>query len=72
MNTHRCQTNWDIVDNTKGLIIRNGKWEHDISNMSYLYSSNENQIDMLLDCDNGMLSYSIVDDNVSNRKYTFK
>ena len=26
---------------------------------------------MLVDFDNGILSYSIVDDNVKNRKYTF-
>ena len=40
--------------------------------MSFLYSLNENQIDMLIDLDKRLLSYSIVDDNVKNRKYTFQ
>ena len=38
--------------------------------MSFLYSLNENQINMSIDFDNGTFSYSIVDDNVQNRKYT--
>ena len=34
----------------------------------YLYSLNENQIDMLCDFDNGILSYKIVDDKRNGRK----
>ena len=30
----------------------------------------ENQIDMFVDFDNGILSYSIVDDKANDRKYT--
>ena len=39
--------------------------------MSFLYGLDENQIDMLIDFDKGILSYSIVGD-AENRKYTFK
>ena len=69
--TYKHETSWGIVDNENGQIRCNGECEYDKSNMSFLYSLNENQIDMLIDFDNGILSYSIVDDNVKNRKYTF-
>ena len=72
MSTYYHETSWGIADDTNGTIYCNGKYEYDKSNMSFLYSLNENQIDMLIDFDNGILSYSIVDDNVKNRKYTFK
>ena len=64
------ETSWGVADNCGGLIICKGKDEYDSSNMSFLYSSNENQIDMLVDFDKGTLSYSIVDDKVKDRKYT--
>ena len=61
------ETSWGIGG---GHIYCNGENKSDKS-MSFLYSSNENQIDMLIDFDKGILSYSIVDD-VKYRKYTFK
>ena len=70
--TYRHETSWGIVDYGNGQIHCNGKYEFDKSNMSFLYSLNENEIDMFVDLDKGILSYSIVDDNVKNRKYTFK
>ena len=70
--TYRYETSWGITDRGDGLIYCNGEDEYDKSNMSFLYSLNETQIDMLIDFDNGMLSYSIVDDNAKNRKYAFK
>ena len=72
MRTAWHETSWGIADNTEGLIYCNGEVEWDESNMSFLYSSDENEIDMLIDFDNGILSYSIVDDKVENRKYIFK
>ena len=71
-DTYEHETSWGIADYGGGSIYCNGKVEWDKSNMSFLYSLDENQIDMLIDFDNGILSYSIVDDNVENRKYTFK
>ena len=68
---YRHETSWGIVDNTIGLIVCNGKAKYDKSNMSFLYSLNENQIDMCVDFDKGILSYSIVDDKKNDRKYTF-
>ena len=73
-DVHNCrhETSWGIANNGDGKICCHGKEECDKSNMSFLYSLNENQIDMLIDFDSGILSYSIVDDNVKNRKYTFE
>ena len=71
MRSYDHETSWGIGDNTSGLIYCNGKCENDKSNMSFLYSFDENQIDMLVDFDAGILSYSIVDDKVKHRKYTF-
>ena len=72
MYTYQHKTSWGIADGGLGRIYCNGKQENDKSNMSFLYSYNENEIDMLIDFDNGILSYSIVDDNVKNRRYTFE
>ena len=72
MSSYNHETSWGIGDGGGGQIRCNGKREFDKSNMSFLYSLNENEIDMLIDFDSGILSYSIVDDNVKNRKYTFK
>ena len=71
MHTHLHKNSWGIGDGGIGQIYCNGKRELDKSNVSFLYSLNENQIDMLVDFDKGTLSYSIVDDFVDNRKYTF-
>ena len=72
VNTYFHETSWGIADDRKGWICCNGKWEFDKSNMSFLYSINQNQIDMFVDFDKGMLLYSIVDDKVKGRKYTFE
>ena len=69
--THVHETSWGIGDDGNGRIQCNGQNEYDKSNMSFLYSLNENQIDMFVDFDKGILSYSIVDDDVKNRIYTF-
>ena len=71
VHTYLHETSWGIVDDGHGLIYCNGQCEHDESRMSFLYSLNENQIDMLIDFDTGILSYSIVDDDVKNRNYTY-
>ena len=65
------KTSWGIGHNRSGMIRCNGSGEYDKSNMSFLYSSKENEMDMLVDFDSGILSYSIVDDNVKDREYTF-
>ena len=52
MKTYNHATSWGI-DDGDGLIKCNGKEECDKSNMSFLYSLNENQIDMLIDFNNG-------------------
>ena len=70
-NTPWHETSWGIGDDGNGRLYCNGKVEYD-SNMSFLYSLNENQVDMLVDFDNGIVSYSIVDDKVKNKKYTLK
>ena len=72
VNTYAHEASWGIADNEWGQIYCNGKQENDKSNMPFLYSLNENEIDMLIDFDKGILSYAIVDDNVKNRKYTLK
>ena len=71
MDTYFHETSWGIADDTCGVIYCDGKWEYDESNMKFLYCLNENQIDMFVDFDNGILSYSIVDDEQKGRKYTF-
>ena len=72
MKSYNHETSWGIVDGGYGAIYCNGKYEIDKFNMSFLYSLNENQIDMFVDFDKGMLSYAIVDDNFKNRNYTFE
>ena len=71
MKTHQHETSWDITNGYSGVIYCNGNRQYDRENMTFLYLFNENQIDMLVDFDKGILSYSIVDDNVKNVKYTF-
>ena len=71
--TYKHETSWGFAGGSRsgnGTIICNGEWGNDKSS-SYLYSSQENQIDMLCDFDNGVLSYSVVDDQKQERKYTF-
>ena len=68
MFTAGDETSWGIADNGDGWIYCNGQRESDQSNMSFLYSYNENQIDMFVDFDKGILSYSIVDDEKNGRK----
>ena len=70
-HTYRYKTSWGIADHGYGRIVCNGKAEIDRS-MQFLYSCDENEIDMHIDFDLGILSYAIVDDNIKNRKYTFK
>ena len=70
--TYGHETSWGIADGGKGLIYCNGKYECDESNMSFLYSSSENQVDMFVDFDKGILSYSIVDDKEKENIYTVK
>ena len=65
------KTSWGIGDGGYGIIICNGEYEYD-ENMLFLYCLNENQIDMFVDFDKGILSYSLVDDKIKGRKYTFK
>ena len=62
---------WGMLCNKTGMIRCNGQGEQDAS-ASFIFALCENQVDMYVDCDKGILTYAIVDDSVENRKYTFK
>ena len=64
------KTSWGIVNFGNGKIYCNGERGDDASS-SFLYTSGDNQIDMLVDFDKGILSYCIIDDKETDRKYTF-
>ena len=74
-DTNLHVTSWGFAGTTNKTIYCNGNYEYDKSRI-HLYSLNENQIDMFVDFDNGILSYATVvdddDDKEKERKYTFK
>ena len=65
-HTHKHPTLYGIIGDVY-MCYRNGCGTPDTA-ISFLYENDINQIDMLLDCNNGTLSYKLIDDN-QDREY---
>ena len=68
--THGHGTSWGIAGNSCQ-IYSNGQCTNE-KRVEHFYQYDENEMDMLVDFDNGILCYTIVDDAKQNRTYTFE